>query len=86
MKKKTSGRFIARLNARGYEQVYGEHFDSTNIFSPVTDDATIRIIMVITIIFRCSAGQIYVQGEFLCGNFKDGEEIYMEVPEGFETF
>jgi hypothetical protein len=63
--------------------VDGEHFDSTNIFSPITNDATIRIIMVLTIIFRWSAGLIDVQGAFLCGNFKDGEEIYMEVPEGF---
>jgi hypothetical protein len=27
-----------------------------------------------------------VQCAFLCGNLKDGEEIYMEVSEGFEKF
>jgi hypothetical protein len=86
MKKKASGRFRATLNARGYEQVDGEHFDSRNISSPVTNNATIRISMVLTIIFRWSAGLIDVQGASLCGNLKDGEEIYMEVPEGFETF
>jgi hypothetical protein len=42
--------------------------------------------MILTIIFGWTAGLIDVQGEFLCGNFKDGEEIYMEVPEGFERF
>jgi hypothetical protein len=61
MKKKANGRFRARLNARGYEQVDGEHFDSTNISSPVTNDATIRIIMVLAIIFRWSAGLVDVQ-------------------------
>jgi hypothetical protein len=86
MKKKVSGSFRARLNARGYEQASGEHFDSTNGSSQVTNGATIRIIMVLAIIFRWSAGLIDVQGAFLCGNFKDGEEIYMEVPEVFETF
>jgi hypothetical protein len=86
MKKKASGRYRSRLNARGYEQVDGQYFDSTNISSPVTNDATIRIVMILTIIFGWTAGLIDVQGAFLCGNFKDGEEIYMEVPEVFERF
>jgi hypothetical protein len=86
MKKKVNGIYRARLNAIGYEQVDGQHFDSTNISSPVTNDATIRIVMILTIIFGWTDGLIDAQGEFLCGNFKDGEEIYMEVPEVFERF
>jgi hypothetical protein len=86
MKKKSNGTYIARLNARGYEQVYGIHYDSSNISSPVTNDATIRIIMVLMIIFKWSAQLVDVKGAFSCGNFKDGEEIFMEVPEGFEEF
>jgi hypothetical protein len=27
-----------------------------------------------------------VKGAFLCGNFENGEHIYMEVPQGFERF
>jgi hypothetical protein len=27
-----------------------------------------------------------VKGAFLCGNFENGEKIYMEVPQGFERF
>jgi hypothetical protein len=84
MKKKSNGTYRARLNARGYEQVDGIHYESSNISSPVTDDATIRIIMVLMIIFKWSAQLVDVKGAFLCGNFKDGEEIFMEVPEGFE--
>jgi hypothetical protein len=76
----------ARLNARGYEQVDGIHYDSSTISSPVTNDATIRIIMVLMIIYKWSAQLVDVKGAFLCGNFKDAEEIFMEVPEGFEEF
>jgi hypothetical protein len=40
--------------------------------------------MVLMIIFKWSAQLVDVKGAFLCGNFKDGEEIFMEVPEVFE--
>jgi hypothetical protein len=42
--------------------------------------------MVLIIIFKWSAQLVDVKGVFLCGNFKDGEEIFLEVPEGFEEF
>jgi hypothetical protein len=83
MKKKSNETYRARLNARGYDQVDGINYDSDNIFSPVTNDVTIRIIMVLIIIFKWSAQLVDVKGAFLCGSFKDGEEIFMEVPEGF---
>ena len=47
MKKKANGTFRARLNARGYEQVDGIHFDKDDIASPVTNDVTIRIVFVL---------------------------------------
>jgi hypothetical protein len=50
----------------------------------VINDANIRIILVLMIILKWSAPLVDVKGAFLCGNFKDGEEISMEVPEGFE--
>jgi hypothetical protein len=86
MKKKSYGTYRARLNSRGYEQVYVIHYESSNISSPVTNDAIISIITVLMIIFKWSAQLVDVKGAFLCGNFKDGEEIFMEVPEGFEEF
>jgi hypothetical protein len=86
MKKKSNWTYRARLNAKGYEQVDGIHYDSSKISSPVINDAAIRIIMVLMIIFKWSAQLVGVKGPFLCGNFKDGEEIFMEVPEGFEEF
>jgi hypothetical protein len=86
MQKKSNGTYRARLNARGYEQVGDIHYNSSNISSPVTNDATISIIMVLMIIFKWSAPLVDVKGAFLCGNFEDGEEIFMEVLEGFEEF
>jgi hypothetical protein len=86
MQKKSNGTYRARLNARGYEKVYVIHYDSNTISSPVTNDATIRIIMVLMIIFKWSAQLVDLKGAFLCGNFKDGEEIFMEVLEVFEEF
>jgi hypothetical protein len=86
MKKKSNGTYHAILNTRVYEQVDGYHYDSSNISSPVTNDATIRIIIVLMIIFKWSAQVVDVKGDFLCGNFKDGEAINMEVPEGFKEF
>jgi hypothetical protein len=52
----------------------------------VTNDATIRIIMPLMIIFKLSAQLVDMKGAFMCGHFKNGEEIYMEVPEEFEEF
>jgi arginine utilization protein RocB len=41
MKKKSSGRYRARMNMRGYEQVDGKHFDSASISVSVTNDLSI---------------------------------------------
>ena len=49
MKKKASGKFRAWLNARGFEQIEGEHYDPEYMSSPVTNEATIRIVLVLII-------------------------------------
>jgi len=41
MKKKANGTFRARLNARGFQQIDGLHYDGQTISSPVANDATI---------------------------------------------
>jgi hypothetical protein len=69
MKKKSNGTYRSRLNARGYEQVDGIHYDSSNISSPVTNDATIRIIMVLMIIFKWSAQLVDVEFQRWRRNF-----------------
>jgi hypothetical protein len=46
MKKKANGKYRARINARGYEQVDGIHYDDTTKSAPVTNDITIRILFI----------------------------------------
>jgi hypothetical protein len=86
MKKKSNGVYRARLNARGYEQVDGVHYDSHNISAPVTNDVTIRIVMVLMIMGGWVGELLDVKGAFLHGDFEEDRNVYMEVPEGFEKY
>jgi 16S rRNA G527 N7-methylase RsmG len=54
--------------------------------SPVTGIVTIRIVMTLIVMMSWAAHLMDVQGAFLKGKFRDGEIIYMEVPQGFEKF
>ena len=83
MKKKANGTFRARLNARGYEQVEGEHY---NIEAPVTSDVTIRIVLTLMLMADWEGEILDIQGAFLHGLFKDNEQLFMEIPEGFEKY
>lgn len=84
MHKNASGNYRARLNARGFQQIPGKHYDSKSISSPVTNDVSIRIMLTLMLIGKWHAEIVDVKGAFLHGEFHDGEEIHMEVPEGFE--
>ena len=52
MKLKANGTQRARINARGYEQIPGEHYDETGISSPVVNDASIFIILILITMAR----------------------------------
>jgi hypothetical protein len=85
MKKKASGTYRTRLNARGFEQREGQHYDGTSISAPVSNEMVIRIILVLMIMAGWVGEILDVQGVFLHGEFDRGEEIHiMEVPQGFE--
>jgi hypothetical protein len=43
MKKRSNGTLYGRMNARGFKQVKGQHYDGMTISSPVTNSATIRL-------------------------------------------
>ena len=87
MKKKASGIFRARLNAHGYEQVAGKHYDSYSIVAPVTSgDMTIRIVLTMLLLARWYAELIDVKGAFLHGEFEEGKTLSMETLEGFEEY
>ena len=73
------------MNARGFKQVEGQHYNGTKIISPVTNSATIRIVLTFMITVGMLAHVVDIKGAFLHGKFEDGEVIHMEVLQGFET-
>ena len=85
MKKKASGTYRARLNARGFEQQEGVHYDPEQISSPVTNDATIRIDLVLMIMADWVSYLCDAHGAFLIGEFEEEEELLMEISRGFES-
>jgi hypothetical protein len=50
MKKKPNGSYSARINARGFDQLEGLHYDSSSTSSPVTNDTTIRVIFTLAML------------------------------------
>jgi hypothetical protein len=84
MKKKSNGTLHGQMNARGFKQVEGQHYNGTTISSPVTNSATIRIVLIPMIMAEMLAHVVDVKGAFLHGKFEDGEVIHMKVLQGFE--
>jgi hypothetical protein len=84
MKQKSNGTLCGHMNARGFKQVEGQHYDGMTINSPVTNSATIRIVLTLMIIADMLAHVVDVKGAFLHGEFEDGEVIHMKVPQGSE--
>ena len=87
MKKKTNGKLRGRLNARGYEQVEGQHYTAQNIAAPVTNEATVRTVMTLMCANPSWVAEVVdVEGAFLQGRFTDGEVLHMEVPDGMTQY
>ena len=49
-KKKSNGTYHGQLNARGFGQVAGKHFNPTSTAAPVTDDTTIRNVLALMLL------------------------------------
>ena len=64
----------------------GEHYNRYDIAAPVTSDVTIRIVVTLMLMAGWTGEVLDIQGAFLHGLFEDNEELYMEIPEGFENF
>ena len=79
-KSKRNGIQRARLVALGYNQVPG--MDFSEIFAPVVDDATFRIVITLIQKENLKAYSLDVETAFLHGELE--EEIYMMIPRGYE--
>jgi len=87
LKKKAIGTYRARLTARGYEQEDGVHYDSTSKSAPVVLDATVRLVLILTILASWTTNIQDVNAAFLHGEFEPGTPpIYIYVPQGLERF
>ena len=86
MKKKANKTYRARMVARGFEQIDGEHYDENDKSSPVISEITIRICLVLMLMAGYYAEVIDVCGAFLLGSFQPEHKMWIEVPQGFEKF
>eukprot|EP00957_Ditylum_brightwellii_P091300 6952299-Ditylum_brightwellii.AAC.1 len=55
MKPKASGAKCTRLNAWGYKQVDGLHYNRHDLSAPVVNDMTVKIVMILTIMMAWTA-------------------------------
>src|SRR5882762_3940033 len=72
-----------RYVAKGYEAVYGVDYKKTA--SPTMRLETFRIIAHLSAVFGWKLHQIDIVTAFLRGALAEGEEVYMEQPNGFKV-
>lgn len=75
-------RYKARFLAKGFLQVEGIDYEET--FAPVVRYSSIRTILALAVQMGWKIHQMGAKTTFL--NEVVEEEIYMEQPEGFDTF
>ena len=77
---KRNGVYNAILIAKGFSQIPGVDF--TDIYSPVVNDVTFRVVLARMIIENLNGKVVDIDTAFLNGNLE--HEIYMKIPEGYD--
>jgi hypothetical protein len=80
-KKKATGRYKARLVARGFSQVYSQDYFET--YALVVCLASIRTQLALAAKYQLEIQQIDVKTAFLYGDLD--EEIYIKLSEGYDN-
>jgi len=62
-------------NARGFKQIYGKHYDSSNISSPTMSEVSIRIILTLSLMANWAIHVVDTQGAFIHHEFNDDENF-----------
>ena len=86
MKKKANGTKRARLNARGFEQVDGEHYNEDDKAAPVVTLSSIMVLLTLIVMLDWAAELCDVNGAFLLGDFEAELNMFMFIPKGFEKY
>ena len=74
------GRYRARLVTKGFIQTYGIDYQET--FAPVAKINSIQVLLSLVVAQDWPLHQLNVKNAFLNGNLE--EEVYMDLPPGFE--
>ena len=77
---------LQTVEACGYEQNDGKHYNKDEKLAPVINDMTIDIILILMIMGRLWSELMEVKGAFLLGEFIINQMILMEVLQGFKRF
>jgi hypothetical protein len=86
-KKKNMGKLHRHLNACGFKQVEGVHYDrASSTHAPVINAGTIQIVLILMLMAEWCGWFVDVKGAFLHGGFEDDKVTFMRVPCGFEKF
>ena len=76
-------KYKAQLVAKGYSQIQGVDYDKTYV--PVARLASLRMVLAIAAQNSLDIEVFNFHSAFLNGKLGDGEDIYMELPEGYTT-
>jgi hypothetical protein len=79
-KLKADGSTRCHLAIRGFQQIDGVHFDASDKAATFVCDVTIRVVLIVAIMANWLAWIVDVEGAFLQGQFQNGEQIFMKIP------